>query len=264
MELLVGCKHAFWSNMAEGAKGSLARVVKADTPEKIPKCAVDGKITTVYWDICGLGQPIRYALELAGEPYVDVRVAPGPGEPGNPGYKQMWFTKKPEIAESVIFANLPYLFDGETALVQSNAILKYIGRRFNLMGDPAMTHTVDLALDQMADFDGESTRLSYMNADGLRPYCEEQLPAKLADWARLLGEKPFLTGDSISVADLKLYETLRKLRIIEASFGCSSVAACVPLMAFVERVEGLEAMQRYMKSEAFMERPLNNAHAQFK
>jgi len=246
--------------------GPKATVIVAATPEAIPAAAVDGKITTVYWNICGLGQPIRYALELAGVEYVDVRVEPGPGAAGTPEYKKMWFDRKPAVGENVIFPNLPYMIDGEVALAQSNTILKHLGRKFGLMGDPASADIVDLVLDQMADFDGESTGRCYRDFASMKAYCEDLLPGKLKDWERLLGDKPFVTGGQISVADLKLYETLRKLQIIEfqPQINTKTLAGFAKLQAFIKRVEALPAMSAYMDGSTFMPRPLNNEHAQFK
>ena len=79
--------------------------------------------TLVYWDICGLAQPIRYALELQKIEYVDVRI--DAGEATSDDYKQIWFTRKGDLDSP--FANLPYFLDGGVT-VQSNAILRKIGR----------------------------------------------------------------------------------------------------------------------------------------
>ena len=107
---------------------------------------------------------------------------------------------------------------------------------------------------------------------GLKPFCEKQLPSILERWARLLGDKHYLTGlagpssDVLTVADLKFYETLRKLRIIEAepAVGTSTLAAFPKLLAFLDRVETTPALKAYTASDAFLGRPLNNAHAQYK
>eukprot|EP00929_Paragymnodinium_shiwhaense_P115496 TRINITY_DN84422_c0_g1_i1.p1 TRINITY_DN84422_c0_g1~~TRINITY_DN84422_c0_g1_i1.p1 ORF type:complete len:246 (-),score=27.64 TRINITY_DN84422_c0_g1_i1:206-943(-) len=242
-------------------------VLFAEKPEQIPAAAVDGKITTVYWNICGLGQPIRYALELAGVDYVDVRVHWGPGEPGTDGYKKLYFDRKAALDAALNFPNLPYFFDGDIALTQSNTILRYIGRKFNLMGEPAKSHIVDLIFDQMSDFDAQSTGLSYREGlPGLKAYCENALPGILSQWTKLLGDKPFMTGDSVTVADLKVYETLRKLQLIESQpeVGTNALSSCAPLMGFIERVEALPALQAYKASDRYMDRPLNNEHAKFK
>jgi len=243
-------------------------IVNATTASQIPTAPVDDKLTTVYWDICGLGQPVRYALECAGVDYVDVRVHWGPGQPGTEGYKQMWASSKGALGERMPFPNLPYMLDGDVALTQSNAILKYIGRKYGLLGDPSSEHLIDLVLDQAADFDAGSTRAAYgAGLPGLREYCEARLPGELAGWAQQLADKAFMTGDEMTVADLKVYETLRKLAIIEAQpeVGTGALAAAQPsLLAFMRRVESLPAMKQYQESSRFMARPLNNEHAKFK
>lgn len=253
-----------------------AQVLVAENLEQIPVAPVAGKITTVYWNICGLGQPIRYALQLADETsaggYADVRVHYGPGEPGTEGYKRLWMDKKDAVGEAMPFPNLPYFFDGDVALTQSNTILRYIGRKFShegksLIGEPSTAHIVDLILDQTADFDGASTGLSYRaGLPGLKEYCEGALPGQLAGWSKLLAGKKFFTGDSITVADLKVYETLRKLKIIEGENGTGALAAQPTLLQFIANVEELPAMRAYQSNpdSGFIARPLNNAHAQFK
>mmetsp|Transcript_61066 Transcript_61066/g.108691 ORF Transcript_61066/g.108691 Transcript_61066/m.108691 type:complete len:248 (-) Transcript_61066:38-781(-) len=245
---------------------SKAQVVFADSADKIPMEAVDGKITTVYWNICGLGQTPRYVLEMAGVEYADVRLHWGPGLPGTDEYKQMWMAKKRKIGEQVLFPNLPYLIDGDVKISQTNTILKYLGRKFDLMGEAANAHLVDFVLDQTTDFDGAVTGRCYGDFASLKPFCEVQLPVALADWTRLLGDKPFMTGDAVTVADLKIYETLRKLKIIESqeAIGTNTLASFPKVLAFIDRVEALPAMKNYLSSAAFMERPLNNEHAQFK
>lgn len=246
---------------------SKAVVVVADSLEKIPTAPVDGRITTVYWNICGLGQSIRYALELAGVPYTDLRIDPGPGAPGTPEYKGFWFGKKAEVGQVAAFPNLPYLLDGDVALVQSNTILRYIGRKYDLLGEPGKTHLVDLVLDQAADFDGASTGLSYRGSpEDLKAYCQQALPAQLVQWSKFLGDKPFMTGEKVTVGDLKVYETLRKLKLIEElpEVGTKTLASFPNLVAFLARIEALPQLKSYFASEQYMSRPLNNPHANFR
>merc|ERR1712194_890035 len=178
----------------------------------------------------------------------------------------MWVDRKPAVGASTIFANLPYLMDGEVHLTQSNAILRYVGRKFGLMGDPSAAHLVDLVLDQVADFDGEVTGRCYRDFASLKPYCGTPLKERLTDWARLLADKPFMTGKEVTVADLKIYETFRKLRIIEAEaeIGTNTLSGFPSIQDFMSRIEALPAMANYLQSDEFMSRPLNNVHAQFK
>ena len=75
---------------------SKATVIVATTVAQIPTAPVDGLPTTVYWNICGLGQSVRYALEAAGVAYADVRIDAGAADAEN--YKALWLNEaKPTL-----------------------------------------------------------------------------------------------------------------------------------------------------------------------
>jgi len=76
-----------------------------------------------YWGLRGLAAPIRYLLEHVGEQYEYKNWSEVP-EPG-------WFGEKQKLG--LEFPNLPYLIDGNVKLAQSYAILKYLGRKHNLI-----------------------------------------------------------------------------------------------------------------------------------
>ena len=76
-----------------------------------------------------------------------------------------------------------------------------------------------------------------------------------------------MAGNTVSVADFKLYELLSKIRIIEAdpSVGTCALKKNTILMDYMERIESIPRIARYLKSENLcIQRPLNNIHAQFK
>lgn len=243
------------------------RVIVINSSENVPTSPIDGRPTCVYWDICGLAQTIRMALALAGTDFVDARI--DPGNPGDASYKQVWFGKKPALMAGVLpFANLPYYMDSSVALTQSNTILKYIGRQHGLLGPPEKEHIVDLALDQLVDLDNAFIRLAYgSGADGLKLWCQEQVLDVLVQWDRFLGSEKFLTGDSVTVADLKLFEILRKIRIVQKEIcndnNTSKVGGSTKMAEFMNRIETVPAIKAYMESDDFMSRPLNNPHALF-
>jgi glutathione S-transferase len=242
--------------------GGNAQIQIAETTDQIVTSS--DKIILGYWNICGLGQCLRYALEIAGVQYLDCRINPGPGEPGTAGYKRAWMDAKPGLQSKLKFPNLPYLIDGETTMVQTRAILKHLGRKFDLIGDDPSA--VDLVLDQASDFDDVHTGMCYRDFAGAATYFTDTLPGELKLWSDYLGAKPFMTGGTVTVADLKIYETFRKLKLIgsQPSVGQSPFAAFASLQSFIDRVEAIPALKKYQASPAFMARPLNNAHAQFK
>ena len=63
------------------------------------------------------------------------------------------------------FPNLPYYFDGDVKLTQSNAILRYIARKHDLLGKTeAERIRVDMLAEQSMDFRNGIVRLAYNSA----------------------------------------------------------------------------------------------------
>eukprot|EP00633_Aureoumbra_lagunensis_P008527 CAMPEP_0197323034 /NCGR_PEP_ID=MMETSP0891-20130614/70271_1 /TAXON_ID=44058 ORGANISM="Aureoumbra lagunensis, Strain CCMP1510" /NCGR_SAMPLE_ID=MMETSP0891 /ASSEMBLY_ACC=CAM_ASM_000534 /LENGTH=237 /DNA_ID=CAMNT_0042815581 /DNA_START=350 /DNA_END=1063 /DNA_ORIENTATION=- len=228
-----------------------------------PLDCVNNKDTYVYWDICGLQAPIRLALALANADYVEVRL--DPGDPNTPDYKGAWFAKKPALSKKGCpFPNLPYamMTDG-SYLVQSNAILRAIGYKYNLIAHNISL--MDQALDQATDLDATITGACYRDFSSLKLYFIQKLPQQLHDWAKFLGDKPFMAGDSVSIADCKVYEIFRKLQIIANEHALPDLFAATPQLAtYIQRFESIPAISKYQASDTYMSRPLNNPHAQFR
>lgn len=197
-----------------------------------------------------------------------MRVHYGPGEPGTDSYKQYWKDEKATLAASAglpFGGNLPYLVDGDVALVQSNAILRYIGRKYNLMGDGsiAQSSAIDVLLDQMADSDDAFTGMCYgsYNDGGKESFVEKQLPTLLSQLADFLGDKPFMVCDQPTIPDFKIFELLLKCKV---AFGDDCLAAAPTVAAYCDRMRSLPTLAAYLDSDRAITRPLNNAHAQFK
>ena len=102
-------------------------------------------------------QSIRLLLEYTGTKFEDRMISCGPA----PDYdKSCWFSIKPTLG--LDFPNLPYYIDGNVKLTQSNAILRYIARKHNLLGKTeAEMIRVDLLAEQSMDFRTGIVRLSY-------------------------------------------------------------------------------------------------------
>ncbi|KAL1480293.1 hypothetical protein MTO96_051158 [Rhipicephalus appendiculatus] len=80
-----------------------------------------------YWDLRGLGQPIRNLLVYKGVDFTDKRYKFGPA----PDYDRgEWLREKYTLG--LRFPNLPYYIDDDVRLTQSLAILRYLGRKHGL------------------------------------------------------------------------------------------------------------------------------------
>lgn len=249
-----------------GSSWATPKVVKVTSPDTVPSAPIDGKLTIIYWDICGLSQPLRLALALggAGADVVDARI--DALDASSPRYKQIWFDAKDRVGKAVTFPNLPYLLDGDVGISQSNTCLKYIGRKYGLMGSGDCETLIDFVLDQATDFDGAITGRCYRDVDSLKAWILDELPWHLEQWQKLLGSKAFIAGETCTIADAKLYETLRKLIRIEADSRVltSTMAKFPPILAYVARFEAQPRIRAYMESSAYMAAPMNNPHAKMR
>merc|ERR1712117_942559 len=110
-----------------------------------------------YWDIRGLAQPIRLLLAYTETDYEDKLLSCGPA----PGFdKSCWFDNK--FSFGLDFPNLPYYIDGDVKITQSNAILRYIARKNDMLGKTEEERVrVDIMGEQSMDFRNGMVRLAY-------------------------------------------------------------------------------------------------------
>lgn len=210
-----------------------------------------------YWAIRGLAQPIRLMLEYTGTEFEDKKYECGPA----PDYdKSCWFDVKPNFkAMGLHFPNLPYYIDGDIKISQSNAIMRYIGRKNDLCGKTeAEKAMVDVMADQVMDFRNGFVRLCYMDFDNKDQYLKD-LDAKLEAFSQALGDNPWFAGQNLTFPDFHMYEMLDQHK----QLAPESIAKYQNLVAFMERFEALPKIKEYMASPRFMKAPLNNKMARF-
>jgi len=110
-----------------------------------------------YWDIRGLAQPIRMLLAYTETKYEDKYYVCGPAPTFD---KSCWFDIKYSLG--LDFPNLPYYVDGDIKITQSNAILRYIGRKNNLLGTNETERIrVDMMENEIGDFRSAFVSLCY-------------------------------------------------------------------------------------------------------
>lgn len=158
------------------------------------------KITLTYFDMTGgRGEDCRLALFIANVDFVDDRV----------GSKD-WKNIKPTTP----FGAMPVLkIEGVGILAQSNAILGYIGAQYGLLPEDKFEAAQHHALmDAAEDLRSRVSRtFGIKDADELKRIREELAAGYMKKWANnveKLTQGPFVAGEKISVADLKLYVLL--------------------------------------------------------
>jgi len=209
-----------------------------------------------YWDIRGLGQPIRYLLAYKEVDYEDKRYSCGP-PPEFDG--SQWLDEK--FTLGLDFPNLPYLFDGDVKLTQNLAIIRYLGRKYDLVGTTCEEQRrVDLAEQQLTDFRSGWVQLCYSPtfADERDAY-ENKLPSLLKPFSEFLGDRAYFAGDRLTYVDFLIYEMLAQHLV----FSKKSFADFKNLEEFVARIEALPTFKKYLDSEACIKWPFNGDMASF-
>jgi len=92
-----------------------------------------------YWNLRGYGQPIRLLLAHSGTEFVEKRFNMSLKKDNDSDLSEWssgydlseWYNVK--FSFGLDFPNCPYYIDGDVKLSQSFAIMKYLGRKHNLV-----------------------------------------------------------------------------------------------------------------------------------
>ena len=175
--------------------------------------STDVKLRLHYFPFPGRGAAIRDALRIGGIAFEDVHVPPE-------RFREL------KAAGELPFGSLPVLEvetpAGRVSAAQSNAILRFVARRAGLYPehDPLRALKVDEALDLGEDlYHVIGPSIGEQNAERRtamrKVLAEDTLPRWAGFLERLLvsnGRTGFAVGDTLTVADLKLYWIVDKLR----------------------------------------------------
>lgn len=213
--------------------------------------------TLGYWKIRGLAQPIRLLLHYVGEEYHDEQYEQGDAPDYN---RKAWTDVKNSLGLPI--PNLPYYIDGDIKVTQSNAILRYIGRKHDLLGQTeAEKVNVDMMLEQAMDFRNGLVRLAYSkDYETLKGNYFKDLGKKLEIFDTFLGSNDWFAGDKITICDFHIYELLDQHKIMDPT----CLENFKKLQAFLDRFEELPKIKTYLNSDKCIKRPINNKIAGFK
>ncbi|XP_004582211.2 glutathione S-transferase Mu 1 [Ochotona princeps] len=206
-------------------------------------------MTLGYWDIRGLAHTVRLLLEYTDTSYEEKIYSMGDA----PDYdRSQWLSEKFKLG--LDFPNLPYLIDGTHKITQSNAILRYLGRKHNLCGETEEEKIrVDILENQAMDNRWQLGSICYSpDFEKLKPDYLKGLPDKLMLYSQFLGKRPWFAGDKITIADFHAYDVLDGNCIFAP--GC--LDAFPNLKDFMARFEGLPKIAAYMKSSHFLRVPM--------
>ncbi|CAG0900668.1 unnamed protein product [Cyprideis torosa] len=204
----------------------------------------------------GYANPIQYMLEVAEIPYEFKRY---------PCTLEAVEWKEDKFNLGLNFPNIPYIIDGDVRLTESLAIMRYIGRKANMVGTTEEEmRLADESGYKALDLRSELTRVLYTDwtesgkAEFLNPETRLGLPGFLKLFDKFLEKKKYLAGEHITFADFLLYESLMwcEMLLPDSTDGYPNVTA------LRERIHNLPAMQKLRKSEKFVSWPITTPDAQ--
>ncbi|KAK7805559.1 LOW QUALITY PROTEIN: hypothetical protein U0070_025884 [Myodes glareolus] len=225
-------------------------------------------MTLGYWDIRGvragsdsrvrwerraggnLCHAIRLFLEYTDSSYEEKRYTTGNAADFD---RSQWLNDKFKLG--LDFPNLPYLIDGSTKITQSNAILRYLGRKHNLCGETEEERIrIDILEKQVMDTRFQLVMVCYSPEFVSPPEKQrleylKDLPEKMKLYSEFLGKRPW---GQITYVDFLAYDILDQQRLFEPK----CLDAFPNLKDFVARFEALKKISAYMKSSRFLASPM--------
>uniref|UniRef100_A0A7S4LNK5 glutathione transferase n=2 Tax=Oxyrrhis marina TaxID=2969 RepID=A0A7S4LNK5_OXYMA len=216
-----------------------------------------------YWGIRGLGSVLRMVFEYKEAQYTDVQFTDG----------AKWFKeKKPEILAKNPLANLPYVVDGDTVVCQTNAIMAYLGQKYDMEGKDARQKLRHLELlCEIYDVRNGMIELVYpfkkvnRTAEEYEAAAKEKVEnppfAKFESCLEVYGGDWFVAPDGPCVADFHIWEMLDQHKLLGEKHGQPAMLDNFPkCKAFYDRFRALPTLQKYFASESY-KLPINNGAA---
>jgi glutathione S-transferase len=255
-------------------------------------------ITTGYWNIRGLGAPIRMMCVYGGaerfgweDRQYDLPQKTSDDATQSPQFDFAgceWFkTDKPALKPQNALINLPYVVDTSEqpplVVTQSTAVLQYLGRRLNLMGETERQRCrVEQTLAQAFDLRNDLMRLVYPFQGTTEENLGERAKEFFSKTAQghlekleaflVEGGGSYFAGESLTAGDFHVFEMVDQLELAAAQLVARGVVkiesplasgAFPTLKAFRERVQREPKLESYFASGAAA-LPMNNKMAHIK
>jgi len=207
-----------------------------------------------YWNIRGLGEPVRLLLEYLEVPYE--------WKAYTPENMAEWF-ENDKVNLGIEFPNLPYLIDGDFKTSQLQTILKYIGRKHGLFGAETNEEIAkqEAMMDNAHDFRTRFSILCYGSGDfeEKKKQFLENLPKTLAHYESRLSNQKWLMGDDIFVGDFLMWSGLDAVACLEPSY----LDKFPNVARYKKNFESLPQIEKFLKSDNFKKFPITGPIAQW-
>jgi glutathione S-transferase len=240
---------------AADSRGTKRKEMEDQKDEEDVQHVDQPELKLYYFDIKGKGESIRLICAYSGLKLQDHRFE------SRDEFKAM------KEGSRLPFGQVPMLeVDGKVAMVQSTAIMRYLGKLSGLypMKDHVLAQKVDAVMDQATDVFTGSTVLTYglRYAIDLSPEAKEKsfehynqtvLPDHLKRAERIVGSSAtgWMAGtEEPSPADFVWYCSLTNMAAKkEISEKNKTLESFPKLKAFLEKFESLEAIKQYHNKE---------------
>ncbi|XP_078530025.1 glutathione S-transferase P 1-like isoform X1 [Lissotriton helveticus] len=201
---------------------------------KVKKVA---QYTITYFDIRGRTEAMMFLLADQGCEWKDVYYS-----------YQDWQDGKVEFKKTTLFGQLPMFADGDFTMFQSNAILRYLGRKHDLYGkNNKEAALIDMANDGAEDVREKFYKCLYVEWETGKEKYLENLPNELKPFERLLSQNSsgFLVGSTISFADYNLLDVIQNLQAVAPD----CLNSFPHLKAFQEKMESRPKLKVFLQSD---------------
>ena len=207
------------------------------------------RVVLGYWNIRGVGEPIRTMLEYCDVSYEDKRYGCGDALDD---HATNWLHDMSLLG--LDFPSLPYLICGNIKLTQSFAIMKHIARKNKclLPKSDLESDRCNLVEDVAQCFQNNLKTIYDNRETGYCGFFHIFLPEKKLNLDNYLKDKTWIAGETLTYVDFALAEYLDQAGQLKRN--CFD--ECKHILNYLDRFYKLEKIMKYRESERFAPFPL--------
>ena len=147
---------------------------------------------------------------------------------------------------------VPFLEVDGSVICQSKAIERYLGRRFNMMGDTELeAGLIDSVCEVVRDVKDMYQKVRRLPEEekeaGLQEWFLETMPSKFSDLEHILGEDGYAVGGRASLADIVLFSLVTQF--FDNKEGAMNATSNTPrLRSIVQKIADNENIKHWLDS----------------